>query len=248
MKLTKANFSKKQLNQLSKKERIFFVQLTLLLDELMILAKCVKFASNPMKVKQEAERTAQYTQALFFIKILAGKIYEGWRMFQTSYFSSQLSQKYDKLLSVPARKSIKKLKKYFAKNNRIHEIRNKYAFHYDRENIEDQLNHVTQDETLSMFISKHQGTSLFAFSDTIINSAILNSINPNDQQKAMDTLFEEVILKVCKWFQNFGYGFVELIMERLEFDCEEIELEDVQSIEDVKLPYFVRRGNQNPRK
>ena len=99
-----------------------------------------------------------------------------------------------------------------------------------------------------MLISEHQGTSLFAFSDTIINSAILNSINPNDQQKAMDTLFEEVILKVCKWFQNFGYNFVELIMERLEFDCEEIELEDVKSIEDVELPYFVRKGNQIPRK
>ena len=84
MKLTKANFSKMQLDQLSKKEKVFFVQLTLLLDELMILAKCVKFASNPMEVKQEAEKTAQYTQALFFIKILAGKIYEGWQMFRTS--------------------------------------------------------------------------------------------------------------------------------------------------------------------
>lgn len=248
MKLTKANFSKTQLNQLSEEEKIFFVQLTHLLDELMILAKCVKFASNPMKVKQEAERTAQYTQALFFIKILAGKIYEGWKMLQTSYLSSKLSQKYDKMLSVPASESIKELKKYFAKNNRIREIRNKYAFHYDRKKIEDQLNHITQDETLSMLISEHQGNSLFAFSDIIINSAILNSINPNDQQKAMDALFEEVILKVCKWFQDFGYGFVELIMERLVFDCEEIELKDVQSIEDVKLPYFVRRGNQIPRK
>ena len=56
---------------------------------------------------------------------------------------------------------------------------------------------------------------------------------------------EEVILKVCKWFQNFGYGFVEFIIKNLGFNCEEIELEDVPPIEDVKLPYFVRKGNQN---
>jgi hypothetical protein len=243
MKLTKANFSKKQLDQLSEKEKVFFVQLAHLLDELMILAKCVKFATNPTEVKEEVKRIAQYTQALFFIKILAGKIYEGWKMLQTSYFSSKLSHKYDKLLSEPARKSINELKKYFAKNNIIREIRRKYAFHYDRKKIKDQLNNITQDETLSMFITEHQGTSLFAFSDTIINSALLDSVNPSNQ-KAMDLLFKEVILKVCKWFQDFGYEFIKLIMEKLEFDFEEIQLEDVKSIKHIELPYFIRRGNQ----
>lgn len=241
MRLIKAEFSKKHLDQLPKEEKVFFVQLTHLLDELMILSKCVIFASNTIEAKQGAEKSAQRTQALFFIRILAGKIYEGWQMLNTSYFSSQLSQKYDKLLSNLASESIEELKRYFAKNNLIYEIRNKYAFHYDRKNVEDQLNHITQDETLSMLISEHQGNNLFAFSDTIINSSILNSINPNDQQKAMDTLVEEVILKVCKWFQNFGYGFVELIIEKLRFDCEEIELEDIPAIEDVKLPYFVKK-------
>jgi hypothetical protein len=56
----------------------------------------------------------------------------------------------------------------------------------------------------------------------------------------MDTLVEEVILKVCKKFQNFGYGVVELIIEKLKFYCEEIELEDILAIKDVKLPYFVK--------
>ena len=245
MKLTKAEFSKKHLDQLPKEEKVFFVQLTHLLDELSILSKCVIFASNAIEAKQEVEKTAQRMQALFFIRILVGKIYEGWRMFRASYFSSQLSQKYDKLLSNLASESIKELKRYFAKDNLIREIRNKYAFHYDRENVENQLNRITQDETLSMLISEHQGNNLFAFSDTVINSSILNSINPSDQQKAMDTFVEEVILKVCKWFQNFGYGFVELIIEKLEFNCEEIELEDVSTIGDVKLPYFVRKENQN---
>ena len=245
MRLIKAEFSKKHLDQLPKEEKVFFVQLTHLLDELSILSKCVVFASNAIEVKQEVEKTAQRMQALFFIRILAGKIYEGWQMFHASYFSSQLSQKYDKLLSNSASGSIEELKRYFAKNNLIYEIRNKYAFHYDRKNVENQLNHIAQDETLSMLISEHQGNNLFSFSDAIINSSILNYINPNDQQKAMDTFVEEVLPKVCKWFQNFGYGFIELIIKNLESNCEEIELEVVPTIEDVKLPYFVRKGNQN---
>lgn len=245
MKLIKAEFPKKHLDQLSKEEKVFFVQLTHLLDELSILSKCVIFASNAIEVKQGVEKTAQRMQALFFIRILAGKIYEGWQMFRASYFSSQLSQKYDKLLSNSASESIEELKRYFAKKNLIHEIRNKYAFHYDLKNVEDQLNRITQDETLDMLISEHQGNSLFSFSDAIINFSILSFINSKDQQEAMDILVEEVILKVCKWFQRFGYGFVEIIIKKFEFDCIEIELKDVLPIEDVKLPYFVRKGNQN---
>jgi len=247
MKLIKAEFSKKHLDQLPKEEKVFFVQLTHLLDELSILSKCVIFVSNAIEGKQGVEKTAQRMQALFFIRILAGKIYEGWQMFRASYFSSQLSQKYDKLLSNSASESIGKLKRYFDRSNLIYEIRNKYAFHYDRENVENQLNCITQDETLSILISEHQGNNLFAFSDTIINSSILNSINPNDQQKAMDTFVEEVILKACKWFQNFGYEFVEFIIKNFEFNCEEIEFEVVPTIEDVKIPYFVRirKGNQS---
>lgn len=240
MKLVKAEFSKKHLDQLPKEEKIFFVQLTHLLDELSILSKCVIFASNAIEVKQEVEKTAQRMQALFFIRILAGKIYEGRKMFRALYFSPQLSQKYDKLLSSSASESIKQLKKYFNKKNLIYEIRNKYAFHYGCKNVEEQLNRIAQDETLSMLISEHQGNNLFAFSDVIINLSILNYINPDDQQKAMDAFVEEV-MKVCKWFQDFGYGFVELIIKNFAFNCEDIELDVITTIEDVKLPYFVRR-------
>lgn len=61
MRLIKAEFSKKYLDWLPKEEKVFFVQLTQLLDELMILSKCVIFASNGIEAKQEAEKSAQRT-------------------------------------------------------------------------------------------------------------------------------------------------------------------------------------------
>ncbi|MDO9527865.1 MAG: hypothetical protein Q7J27_01765 [Syntrophales bacterium] len=242
MKLIQAEFSKAQLDRLPKKDQVFFFQLTHLLDELMILQKCLIYAGNTIASKEGVAKTAQRTQALFFIRTLAGKINEGWQILRASYFAKKLSQRYDNLISASARQSLEEIKRYFREDNLINELRNKYAFHYDRQKVKDQIDRITRDEVLSMFISEHQGNNLFAFSDTMVNWSILNLINPNDPQKAMDTLVDEII-QMCARFQNFGHGFIELIIRKLGFNCVELEIANVPLVEYIELPYFVKKRN-----
>ena len=146
------------------------------------------------------------------------------------------------MLSKTSKNSLNELKGYFSKTNIIHEIRNKYAFHYDRQRVQEEIKHVPQDEVQTMFVSEHSGNCLFAFADTMINSSLLNAIDSANPDRAMDVLFEEIALKVCRWFQDFGHGWVEAICKKLgDKSTTDTEMQDVPIIGDVGLPYFIRR-------
>ena len=76
----------------------------------------------------------------------------------------------------------------------------------------------------------------------MINSSVLNAIDSANPNRAMDVLFEEIALKVCRWFQDFGHGWVEIMCQKLgSKSITDIEMQDVPSIGDVGLPYFVQR-------
>lgn len=244
MKLVKANFSKAELDALPDDDQIFFVQLAHLLDELSLLTKCLIFSSNAVEKRQGVRLTALRAQSLFFVRTIAGKAWEGWQMLQESYFSTSLRQKYDDLLPSDAKESLDRLAKYFGRPNLINQIRNKYAFHYDREKVRKELQRIDQDEVLSMVISEHQSNNLFSFSDTVVTSSLLHSIDPNSPQSAMQRLIDEIVCEVCKWFQDFGYHFVRVILDTLRFRKEDVNIDDVCVLHEVELPHFVRKGNQ----
>jgi hypothetical protein len=243
MRLLKVDFNRLELDKLQIDEQVFFVQLAHLINELTILQKFVIFSVNIVKSSTGVRRTAQVIQTLFLIRTMAGKLNEGWQMMARSYFGSKLSQAYDNKLPDAAKNSLEELKKYFSKSNIINEIRNKYAFHYDNEKIKEVIRYIPNDYMQTMFISEHSGNCLFAFADTIINNSLLNAVNSADPHQAIDRLFEEIAVKVCRWFQDFGHGWVEAVCRELEFkSTTDIELQDVPSIGDIGLPYFVAEG------
>jgi hypothetical protein len=148
MRLFQVNFSKAQLDSLPKEDRIIFVQLTHFLDELAILQKCLIFSAQTMASAIGVQRTAQRAQSLFFMQMLAGKLNEGWEMLQKSYFSTRLSQQYYSLLPDEARMAIDELGKYFGRENLIRRLRNEYAFHYERDNVDKGLDHIRRSTSL----------------------------------------------------------------------------------------------------
>src|SRR5262249_16641975 len=242
MRLIQVNFSKAQLDKLPKDDRIFFVQLAHFLDEIAILNKCLMF-SGQTEAETEAQRSATAIQNLFFIRMLAGKVNEGWEMLEKSYFATKLSQKYYKCLPNEARESIDKLGRYFGRSNLIHRLRNEYAFHYKRENIDSEIEAFKRDVILTMFLTEHRGNDLFVFSDTIINYSILRSIDKDDIQKAMDRLYEELIL-TAELFLDFGHHVISVIAESLDSTGAEVDLHGVTIMEDVRLPCFIERRDQ----
>ena len=243
MKLSKINIPKSKLDNIHEIEQIFFIQLMQFLNELNILQKCTIVSSNELASLTTIEKRGQISQAHFFIRILAGKLYEGWKMIGKNFLKTQLSSEYENLLSQKGKKSLSELIVYFKdENNLVRLIRNKFAFHYDKEKIKEEIDKIPQEELLEVYISEHRANCLYSLSDTIINWAILNSIDSSNPQRAMDRLIGEIALKVGRLFQEFCGDCICIIAKKLELSSTEIEIPEPPSIDNVKLPYFIKRA------
>ncbi len=243
MKLSKINIPKSKLDTIPEIEQVFFIQLMHFLSELNILQKCVIVSSNKLASLTTIEKRGQISQAHFFIRILAGKLYEGWEMLRKDVLKTQLSREYENLFSQKGKESLSELIVYFNdENNLVRLIRNKFAFHYDKEKIKEEIDKIPQEELLEMYISENRVNYLYSISDTIVNWAILNSIDSSNSQRAMDILIGEIAIKVSGWFREFCGDCVRIIYEKLELDCTEVEISEPPSIDEVKLPYFVKRA------
>lgn len=243
MKLLKINIPKSKLDTIPEREQVFFIQLMQFLNELNILQKCVIVSNNELESLTTIEKRGQISQAQFFIRSLAGKLNEGWKMISKNFVETQLSREYENLLSQKSKESLSELKAYFsAENNLVRLIRNKFAFHYDRKKIREEVKKIPQEELLEMYISEHRGNCLYSISDTVVNWAILNSINSSNSQQAMDILIGDIAIKVSRWFREFCGDCVCIIAKKLELNSTEVEIPEPPSIDDVKSPYFVKRA------
>jgi predicted CopG family antitoxin len=243
MKLHKINILKSKLDTIPEIEQVFFIQLMQFLNELNILQKCTIVSSNELASLTKIEKRSQISQAHFFIRTLAGKLYEGWKMIGKNFLKTQLSSEYENLLSQKGKKSLSELIVYFKdKNNLVRLIRNKFAFHYDKEKIKEEIDKIPQEELLEMYVSEHRANCLYSISDTIVNWSILNSIDSSNSQQAMDILISDIAIKSSRRFLEFCGDCVCIIVKKLELNSTEVEIPEPPSIDDVKLPYFVKRA------
>jgi hypothetical protein len=120
MRLLRIDLRKSELERLPIDEQVFFVQLSHLINELTILQKCLIFSSNSFKSAMGVQRTAHSIQVIFFLKTLAGKLYEGRAMLRKAYFGTRLSQEYKNLLSDTAKNSLGNIENYFNKKITIY--------------------------------------------------------------------------------------------------------------------------------
>ena len=242
MKLFKINFSKSKLDTIPEIEQVFFIQLMQFLNELNVLQKCVIVSNNELDSLNTIEKRGQISQAQFFIRTLAGKLNEGWKMINDNFVETQLSREYENLLSQKGKESLSELRKYFNdENNLVRLIRNKFAFHYDKEKIKEEINKIPQEKLLEIYISEHRVNCLYSISDTIVNWSILNSIDSTNSQRAMDILIGDIAIKVSGLFRAFCGDCICIIVKKLDLNSTEIEIPDPPSIDEVKLSYFIKR-------
>lgn len=241
MKIAKIVFKKESFDKIPEKDRLFIVQLSLFANEITMLYKFIVFSNNYKE--GETILIAQNVQSFFLIKLLAGKLYEGWDMLRKSYFQSKLSKQYEGMLSAKGKESIGSIKSYFGERNLINKIRNKYAFHYDKEHIMDQLNIIKKDEELDLYLAPDHGNSLYSMAHIISSYALFREVDKSDDFRALDKIFKDV-LGVASNFLTFAGELIEKIWERYRIPIEPvgtIHLKGVPKINSVKLPYFVLR-------
>lgn len=241
MNLFKINIKNSDLKMYTKNEQIFFIQLANFLNEINILQKTLIIINNNLNNLDKIHKRAQTSQSMFFLKILIGKLNEGWEFFRSSFFGTKLSKEYKNKFSQSGKNSLSSLKKHFSQKNMFNYIRKKYSFHYDNESIKKEISSRSKDEIFNIYLAQNPANCLYSFADSIVNWSILNYINSSDPQEAMDMLVGDTI-SACGSFQEVGLDLIKLFLEKLDLCWEKIIIEEPISYGELTLPYFIKKN------
>ena len=247
MKIYQIPILKEKLDSVPANERLFFIQIGHLANELSTLNRLLLFVSHSTGTT-ELERWAKNSQALLLVRLCSGKLFEGWQMLQRNYFGSKLSKEYDGLLDESGKNSLAEIKRYFSKNNLIKEIRDNFAFHYPSDDLKNQLQRIKDTGTLYIYLGYAHGNSFYSFADVLVGSAMLSKVQGADPQQAMDTLFADPI-DAIKWFLDFiGSCMIILVEKYLGTTLEalaanSIEIPNPKNLKDVQVPFFLAEDN-----
>lgn len=247
MKLVKIQMSKDELLSIPEKELELFIQLTNFYNDVNILQKMMYISGNSREIASQNEIVGRSlsSQGLFFMRIQAGKLYEGRKMLVEHFFNDKvLSVEYNKNGSSKGKEALSNIKNYFGRNNFIKQIRNEYAFHYSKESSGKMMKQITNAPDLEIFeiyLSEENGNCFYSIAHDLLNSSILEDIDSNNWPKAMDKFFQE-IMDVTKWFLNFTLDCTRVISEKyLQMNYEEVQIPEPQKLNDIRLPFFIRR-------
>jgi hypothetical protein len=247
MKLTKINISKAELLSIPEKELELFIQLTNFYNDVNILQKLMVISGNSREITSQNEIVGRSlsSQGLFFMRIQAGKLYEGWKMLYAHFFNNKtFSEEYNQKGSPQSKKNLSKLKKYFGKNNLIENIRNTYTFHYSKEsskNMVKQIINAPDLEVFEIYLSEEYGNCFFSIAHDLLNTSILEDIDSDDWAEAMNKFFQEV-MDITKWFLDFAQDCIGVISKKyLQMNYEEVQIPEPPKLADITLPFFVKR-------
>lgn len=237
--------SKKHLSLLPEKERVLFIQIGHLANELTTLTKLLIYAYADSD--SDVIRKAYTMQASVIARICIGKIFEGWRLLEGSLFASSLSKKYEGKLSRAGSEALQNLKRYFGKKNLISEIRNRFSFHNPSfVDIKDLLGSIPEEAELHLYLGTQHANSNYYLSEEIISRAMLSYVGSDNLQQAMDRMHKE-LSEVSGWLVEFcGHCMVAIADEhwrqcKQDLIVEEINVKSQGNVREFIIPFFVER-------
>lgn len=176
------------LRSLPKERASAFLRVGLFINELNWLVRLLLIARVPNDA-DEAERRATLSLALLTIKLLAGKIHEGWVKLQ-----SEFNTLVDKSLTEEGKSAVEELGKRLTKGSMIHKIRNGFAFHYSAQLSIDDLEALPLgEEEMVAYMSQNHGHNLIFVSELAAINRLATITEEANPGKAFGLVMQEVV-------------------------------------------------------
>jgi hypothetical protein len=242
IKLLHISFLKKEFDCIPHDEQAFLLQVGGLIHEIISLQKYIMMSSRG--VDDPVQRTAENAQAMYFCRMLAGCLYEGWELLTKRHNEYRIIRaKYKPKLDEIAQEALKKLERYFNNsNNACERIRNKFSHHHDYGEILKMLKKWPEDDKLEIYISELLGNCRYMASDIVTNLAMLGTTDQIDFEIMLPELIKE-ILGIAKAFMELVSEYLSLILQEITkktgIKGKWIEITNVASLNEVRILYFV---------
>ena len=239
--LNKVQIDQQKLNRMPNSELQLYVGSQIIIGEINYLRKLLIY--QPIPSENEVIVSAENSQMIFVLRILAGKLFESWDFLEKAFFTTKLSIVYESLLDSKGKKSLQKLKQYFGRSHPLSKVRNKFAFHYIQ-GIQELINTLQtfhESDPMEIYIAEENGNCYYSMTQQLLNESLVQSFNGSDIKEKIESLFDEIFSNANYFVELFGSLIVVITERHLDFHCEEIEIPDPPLITDIKLPYFSKR-------
>jgi hypothetical protein len=166
MKIKVVPVPKSHLETIPEAELAFYTHFGHVRNELLVIEKFLYWTTKN-KADGDVLSDVNVFQELTIIRLLAGKLWEGWQLLNNRAYSKTLVSLETKL-NPKTRTALKELGAYFDnKKNIIEEIRNRFAFHYDPSLIGKQLSRVEETDHLAIYLAPKTVNCFYQFSEAI---------------------------------------------------------------------------------
>ncbi len=242
MKIVGICFSGKEFKELPKEIATAFVQFGHFSNELTFFFRLLNICIRT-PATQEVERAASSFHLLMVTRLLAGKLAEGWKMVQRTFYGSKVSREFESLFSESETESLSMLKDYFGKGNILKNIRNEFSFHYGSDEIQNQIQDVEDEYRFHVYQSLGRASSFNGYAEDLVANSLLRVIPGPDSAARLKILIQDVVL-VSENFQVFSGAVLENIARKYLSQClagseiEEIELPNIARLSQLQFPFF----------
>ena len=212
MQLRRIRLPRAALQQMPEAERAFLLLAGHMQNELNSLHKVFAWCLHSGGSTSSIESLANGVQAQLYARLLAGKLLEAWNALGAAFFGARISQRIEASLHPLAQEALIKLKTYFGKSNAIYRARNSFAFHYAAEEFEQHWAEVADSPNFEIILGGTVGNNLDLASELVVNTAVLNSVNQQDESAALQTFLDDVQL-TASHFTVFLEGAILVLLE-----------------------------------
>ncbi len=252
-----------------KQERTFFLKALNAATDINFIQKIMIFATRGISQKEigSLENSAQITMSFCLMRLLAGILRETFNLIQVGFYAEARGDK-DRIelikkenlvdisinyrppvLREEAFESLENSRKYFDAPGMkiINRIRDKFAFHYDFAEALKGDQNLTVIDDLDLFLEESDANCLYYFADRKLIYDILNSIGYSADQlkEGMDAILKDLkeqARNLSHFLNGFCVAFCEKYPINLSDDCPKIKLSGLLFLEEVELPYFVKKS------
>ncbi|GBO52683.1 hypothetical protein APA_352 [Pseudanabaena sp. lw0831] len=248
-KIYKATIDKAWLDSLPNEDRIFFLTLAHILNEINGFYKLLYWTSD-ISSKSDLIVLGQLTFSRIAVITLVGKLKEA-NAFLNHYIKENESfEKYKKKMSQEGIDAISNIHNYFDKRNKnfMDVVRN-LAFHYpnpknehNQRTVDDGFSSVLPEE-LTLYLGKDGSSNdLYYFAEAAFAHSLYKLVDDSDVISSMRKL-EKESMKVGRWFRQFGHAFIVAFLNEhgkpvWKELAEEVELPPLESFSDIQIPWF----------
>ena len=245
MKLFPIRYTKADLAHVPEEEHLTFVMVCQLGNDITILKKLLQFASN-FQVEVEVIHHGHVATANLLVRLLAGRLYEGWNTYQARL--TRLWPQYEMDLPEDAKKAWTETKAYFSRENLIKRMRNKVGFHADPIVARAGYMALPADEALVDYLAEQQTNMLYYSAELPTAVAMAHLTGAPDFGTGLGLVYDEVI-EVASRFDAVINGFAEIFIQRHIVankapEINPIVIEGLPRIGQVSLGFFVDVPNK----